>query len=165
MRHGGILRRPGDLVLHRQYDRPDLVNHFGEQYDPARHNLGVLPFGDGPAHIAILTKLDTSDAIERHQYSNRFASASTFVWTSQNRQTQENDAGRMILDHAQRRIRLHLFVQPASHARSVYCGAVTATGARGNAPMEVTFHLHAPVTDPVLEQLGATFAQDRNPVS
>ena len=54
LRHGGVLRRPEDLVLHRRYDRPEIVNHFGQQYDPASHNFGVITFGK---RVSILTKI------------------------------------------------------------------------------------------------------------
>lgn len=155
LRHGGVIRRPADLTIHRRYDRPEIVNHFGQQYDPARHNLGVLRFGDSPDHIVLLTKLDTSGAIDRHQYTNRFDDPATFIWTSQNRQTQTNESGREVLDHKKRGIALHLFVQSGSHAKAIYCGQVDAKLAKGNAPMEVTFALRDPVTEAVLQELGA----------
>jgi hypothetical protein len=40
-RHGGVLRAPDDLRLHRFYRRPEIVRHFGVQYDPQLHNKGV----------------------------------------------------------------------------------------------------------------------------
>lgn len=156
LRHGGVLRTPEDLEVHRHYDRPEIVNHFGEQYDPARHNLGVLRFGKGPANIAILSKLDTSGAIDRHQYSNQFDGSARFIWTSQNRQTQGNESGLEILEHRRRGTNIHLFVQSGSHAKAVYCGEVQMEAVEGNGPMKVTFGLLRPVPDSVLRSLGAT---------
>ena len=83
LRHGGILRLPSDLIVQRRYDRPEIINHFGEQYDPARHNFGVITF---KKNVVIITKLDTSSAMQAHQYSNKFIDEQTFAWQSQNQQ-------------------------------------------------------------------------------
>ncbi len=152
-RHGGTLRTPEDLVLHRRYDRPEIVNHFGSQYDPARHNSGLIRFGENSEKVAILAKLDTSDAITRHQYSNSFDGLSHFVWTSQNRQRQDNASGRSILDHTKDGRRLFLFVQPTSHSKSIYCGEVSVVSAEGNEPMTVRLALKSEITPDVMNEL------------
>ena len=139
LRHGGILKQPNDLVLHRYYDRPEIVNHFGVQYDPARHNFGVVPFS---SHVVIITKLDTRGAMKAHQYANCFIDRQTFAWQSQNQQRQDNPSGRMILDHKARKTFLHLFVQTSSHQKACYCGTVSVVEVEGNAPMNVTFNLN-----------------------
>lgn len=138
LRHGGILRLPDNLVLHRHYDRPEIINYFGEQYDPARHNLGVIPFKN---NIVIITKLDTSSAAQAYQYSNRFLDNQTFAWQSQNQQRQDNTSGQMILNHKTNQTRLHLFVQTKANQKACYCGAVSVVDVTGNAPMNVTFKL------------------------
>lgn len=138
LRHGGSLRRPIDLALHRRYDRPEIINHFGEQYDPARHNFGVIPFNH---HVVIITKLDTSTATQAHQYVNKFVDDQTFAWQSQNQQRQDNPAGRLMLDHKINGNSLHLFVQSRSHEKAYYCGTVSVVGVEGNAPMNVKFRL------------------------
>lgn len=161
LRHGGVLRSPEDLVLHRRYDRPDIVNHFGCQYDPARHNAGVLRLGHDPTHVVILTKLDTSGAIARHQYANRFDGPARFTWTSQNKQTRTNPAGREILEHREQGRPIRLFVQSTSHSKAVYCGEVDAVSAVGDAPMAVTFQLHRPMPFAVLAELGVPSEEAR----
>lgn len=137
-RHGGILRTAADLNLFAQYPRPEIVRHFGTQYDPARHNTGMLWFGsDG----VIITKLNTAGALERHQYANRILDARRFSWTSQNRMSTQNEAGRKVVDHAARALRLHLFVQPHSHSPAYYFGVVRVVSAAGLGPMTVIVEL------------------------
>lgn len=138
LRHGGILRLPSDLVVQRLYDRPEIINHFGEQYDPARHNFGVITF---KKNVVIIAKLDTSSAMQAHQYSNSFIDGKTFAWQSQNQQRQDNPAGRLILDHKTNGYTLHLFVQSGSHEKAYYCGTVSVLDVAGNAPMNVKFRL------------------------
>ncbi|MEI6260663.1 MAG: DUF3427 domain-containing protein [Deltaproteobacteria bacterium] len=143
LRHGGILRLPSDLVVQRRYDRPEIINHFGEQYDPARHNFGVITF---KKNVVIITKLDTSSAMRAHQYSNSFIDGQTFAWQSQNQQRQDNPAGRLILDHKTNGNVLHLFVQSRSHEKAYYCGTVAVIDVKDNAPMNVTFKLNNPLS-------------------
>ncbi len=146
LRHGGILRLPSDLVVHRRYDRPEIINHFGEQYDPARHNFGVITFKN---HVVIITKLDTSSAMQAHQYSNSFIDEQTFAWQSQNQQRQDNPAGKLILDHKINGNILHLFVQSRSHEKAYYCGTVAVIDVKDNAPMNVKFRLSNPLSTSV----------------
>lgn len=153
LRHGGVLRRPSDLVLHRAYGRPEIVNHFGKQYDPARHNMGVLDFDDGTRHLVIITKLDTRGAIARHQYPNVLLDAGRFSWTSQNRQSPSTGTGRDLVEHRSNGLSIHLFVQPRSHAKAVYLGLVDVQEVEGSEPMRVTFDLRDRVPDPVIAML------------
>jgi hypothetical protein len=149
-RHGGVLRTPADLRLHRFYRRPEIIRHFGVQYDPARHNVGVLRF---PGDVVLITKLDTSDALERHQYENRFVDARRFEWTSQNRMRRDNEAGRTIVEHQRHALRIHLFVQASSHAEACYVGAVSFRSAKGDAPMKVQFELEHALPKEISSQL------------
>lgn len=149
-RHGGVLRTPSELTRYAQYTRPEIVRHFGTQYDPARHNAGILWFGQ---HGVIITKLDTSGAKETQRYSNRFISDQRFSWTSQNKMTQANEAGRRVLEHAERGLTLHLFVQGRSHEPGLYMGEVRVVEADGNAPMTVTLELDRPLPPEVRREL------------
>lgn len=148
VRHGGVLRRPADLATHERYTRPLIVNHFGLQYDPARHNAGVITFAATdpvPDAIVIITKLDTTGAKKEFQYRNRFSAPETFHWQSQNRQRQDNSSGRLILDHKLNGKTLYLFVQKGSHQPAVYMGPVDVSGVEGDGPMNVTFELQTPL--------------------
>mgnify|MGYP002620743008 CR=1 FL=1 len=157
-RHGGVLRTPAQLVLHRRYTRPVIVNHFGVQFDPAKHNTGLLRLDqehdDASLHSVIVTKLDTSGAAQQHQYDNALLDRRTFRWSSQNRQRRDNPAGRLVLDHAQTGRTLHLFVQARSHTGAFYLGPVDVIDAQGDAPIQVTFRLRTPVPPEVAAELG-----------
>ena len=151
-RHGGVLRTPDALRLHVAYSRPEIVNHFGVQFDPARHNMGVLRFD--PKHFVLILKLDTSSAKAEHQYTNRIVDERHVLWTSQNRMRRDNEAGRSITEHAARGDTLHAFVQPASHEPAVYLGAVTVADVEGDGPMRVMLRCAQPLTDGVRDALG-----------
>src|SRR5690606_17146682 len=118
--------------------------------DPAVHNAGVITFKPDAPHpddIVLITKIDTSSAKSEFQYTNRFESPVLFHWQSQNKQRQDNDSGRLLLDHRHNGKTLHLFVQPRSHAAPYYLGPVAVVGVQGNAPMNVTFELGTPVPE------------------
>ncbi|QSQ24641.1 DUF3427 domain-containing protein [Pyxidicoccus parkwayensis] len=149
-RHGGVLRAPSDLALHVPYSRPEIVRHFGTQYDPTRHNLGILWFGQ---HGVIITKLDTSGAKKTHRYRNHFESPLRFSWTSQNKMTRTNSAGLKLLEHHQPGQALHLFVQRRSHEPALYMGEVRVAQAQGDAPMTVKFDLERPAPPDVQVEL------------
>ncbi len=149
-RHGGVLRTPEELARYAQYTRPEIIRHFGTQYDPARHNAGILWFEQ---RGVIITKLDTSGAKETHRYRNQFVSERCFSWTSQNKMTQANEAGRRVLEHEGRGSTLYLFVQGRSHEPAFYMGEARVVGAEGDAPMTVTLELDRPVPLDVRREL------------
>lgn len=140
-RHGGVLRRPEDLVRWKRYARPEIINHFGQQFDPARHNTGVITFTE-PAmarHIVLVTKLDTSTAQTQFHYRNAFSDSETFMWQSQNRNTPDSDPGRRLVTPGLAEI--HLFVQERSHTGAVYCGLVEPIRHASSQPIDVWFRL------------------------
>lgn len=137
-RHGGVLRTPADLVLHRFYRRPEIVRHFGKRYDPQSHNKGVLLFED---EIVLTAKLDTSDAKKSHQYKNHFVSPTIFEWTSQNEMRHDNERGKPIIEHVKRGLVIRLFVQAGSHSEACYVGPLRYLSSKDDAPMLVRFAL------------------------
>ncbi|MGV3623646.1 MAG: DUF3427 domain-containing protein [Archangium sp.] len=151
-RHGGVLRTPADLELHRFYRRPEVIRFFGMQYDPAKHNSGVMLLAED--EMVIITKLDTSGAKKTHQYENAFTSATNFSWTTQNAMTPENERGLRVIEHQKRGITLRLFVQASSHSESAYLGEVRVKSFKGSGPMRVDFELASPLPAAVAEELG-----------
>ena len=150
-RHCGVLRETKDLTLYAQYKRPEIINYFGVQYDPAKHNSGVVKLPNN--HIILIVKIDTGGAKEEFQYQNRFLDKCHFSWQSQNKQRQDNEAGREISEHQERNNILHLFIQSGSHQSAYYTGIVNVLNISGNAPMTVKFRLSQVVPDSVLEVL------------
>lgn len=152
-RHGGVLRTPDELNLFAYYSRPEIVRFFGVHYDPARHNKGVLWFEN---QGAIITKLDTSSAVEHHQYKNRFLTAKSFYWTSQNQMKPTNPAGLKVLNAETETRTLRLFIQPRSHKPALYTGKVTVERYKGSGPTQIEFALEKSIPDDVLTELGVT---------
>lgn len=140
LRHGGALRTPAELRLWGAYTRQQIVNHFGAQYDPARHNQGVLEIM--PGHMVLVTKLDTSGARQSQQYTNAFMEGyERFAWQSQNRQRRDRGSGQRLVDHEALGITLHLFAQATSGQLAYYLGAVRVAESSGDEPIDVVFTL------------------------
>ena len=153
-----VLRAPADLVPWRRYRRPEIINHFGRQFDPARHNSGVITFSE-PAFaddIVIITKLDTSGSDEKYHYTNGFdrsdGRSDVFRWQSQNKNTPEGATGRRLVTPGE--ARLYLFVQERANTTAVYCGAITPIRHEGSAPIDVWFRLPVPVPAGVMSCIG-----------
>jgi len=154
LRHCGALRHPEDLTLYGQYKRPEIINYFGVQYDPTKHNSGVIKLPNN--NIVLLTKMNTSGAKEEFQYQNHFLDDCHFSWQSQNKQRQDNESGKEITEHKKRKNMLHLFIQPSSHKEAYYIGTVNVISVVNNAPMTVSFRLSQSVPISVLESLSQT---------
>jgi superfamily II DNA or RNA helicase/HKD family nuclease len=146
-RHGGVLRKPQDLELWKQYFRPEIINFFGLQYDPAVHNTGVISFSKSdpfPEDIIIITKIDTSTAHEQYHYINNFENdAITFRWQSQNSNNPKSGVGNRLVTPGM--ANLHLFVQPKSNTPAVYCGQVKPIRYESSNPIDVWFQLPSPI--------------------
>ena len=155
-RHGGILRTPEELNLFAEYNRPEIVRHFGVHFDPAKHNKGILWFDE---QGAIITKLDTSGAVERHHYKNEFVSAILFSWTSQNQMGPNSSTGRKFLEADAEGRTLRLFVQPRSHKPALYMGQVTVDSFQGSEPMQVNLKLEKSIPALVLAELGVKLSE------
>ncbi|OJT25713.1 hypothetical protein BO221_07600 [Archangium sp. Cb G35] len=160
-RHGGVLRTPSDLARYGQYTRPEIVRHFGAQYDPARHNMGILWFEQ---RGVIITKLDTSGAKEGQRYLNRFITNRRFSWSSQPKMTRTNEMGRKVLEHEGRGLTLYLFVQGRSHEPALYMGEARFVAAEGNEPMAITLALDRPVPDDVQRELRVELPDEEEPI-
>jgi superfamily II DNA or RNA helicase len=151
LRHGGVLRDPSDLRLHGRYTRSEIINHFGRQYDPAKHNFGVIKILD---HIIIITKLDTSRAKAEFQYKNQIVNAHTLRWQSQNKQRQDNEAGKALTEHEQRKTQVHIFVQRKEATNAVYLGLSSVHSIRGNGPMTIEWKLKNQLSSKIANDLG-----------
>lgn len=156
LRHGGVLRAPDDLRLFASYNRQEIVNHFGEQYDPTIHNRGVLRPSRHAGHFVLLAHIDRSSAKAEHQYPNRVLDRCRFAWTSQNKMTPDNKAGAFVARQRELGARIHLFVAPGSHTLHRYLGQVRASDLKYGTRMQVTFELPAEMPDAVFEALRGT---------
>ena len=94
-----------------------------------------------------------------HRYQDRFLSADTFQWQSQNRTPQEGSIGRALRDPARHGKRIHLFVRRAAKmggatAPFVYCGEPTFVDWEGERPITVRWRLPERVPEYLWERLG-----------
>ncbi len=153
LRHGGVLRAPSDLRRFAAYTRQEIVNHFGEQYDPTIHNRGVIASKLHDGHHALLARIDTSNAKSEHQYSNRVLDRRRFAWSSQNQMTPTNNAGAFVAKQKELGSRLHLFVAPGSHQPYRYLGEATVMSLKNSAPMLVKFALPEAMPEAVFDEL------------
>lgn len=143
-RHCGRLSTPETLRRFALYRRPEIIRHFGMQYDPAKHNRGIQWFD---THAVIICKLDTSNAKAAHHYRNQFEDDSTFLWTTQNQMTPHNAAGQRVLNHQSQGEHLHLFVQEHSHSAACYMGIVSVISHEGEGPMLLGLRLTVAVPE------------------
>ena len=153
LRHGGVLRTPASLQRFAAYARHEIVNHFGVQYDPTVHNLGVIRSTVHAGHVMLLARVDTSNAKAEHQYENRVLDRTHVAWASQNKMTPDNKAGRIIAKQKEDGVTLHLFMAPGSHTPYRYLGAVRVESHQGSAPMQVRFALPEALPDAVYAEL------------
>lgn len=153
LRHGGVLRTPAALQRFAAYARHEIVNHFGVQYDPTVHNLGVIRSTVHAGHVMLLARVDTSNAKAEHQYENRVLDRTHVAWASQNKMTPDNKAGRIIAKQKEDGVTLHLFMAPGSHTPYRYLGAVRVKSHKGSAPMQVRFALPEALPDAVYAEL------------
>ena len=153
LRHGGVLRDPSALQRFAAYARHEIVRHFGVQYDPTVHNLGVIRAVRHPGHWMLLARVDTRSAKREHQYDNRVIDRAHVAWSSQNKMTPDNKAGEIIARQAEVGATLHLFMAPGSHRPYRYLGAVRVASYTARAPMHVRFALPEPIPDAVYAEL------------
>lgn len=161
IRHGGVLRGPDALRRFARYARHEVVNHFGVQYDPAKHNPGVIKSVRYAGHYILLARIDTSGAKAEHQYVNRVVDRSHFAWSSQGRMGPTDKASSFLVNQKVTGSRVHLFVTPGHHQAFFYLGEVSVIAFEGSRPMQVTFALSEPMPDQVYQALsGAKLPPD-----
>jgi superfamily II DNA or RNA helicase/HKD family nuclease len=153
LRHGGVLRAPSELQRFVAYTRPEVMHHFGEQYDPTVHNRGVISARRHPTHHILLARADNRAAKAEHQYENRVLDRQSVLWTSQNQMRPDNTAGAIIAKQREHGVRLHLFFAPASHTPYRYLGEVNVSSFEGAAPMRVKFSLAEVMPEAVFDEL------------
>ncbi|MFC5849240.1 DUF3427 domain-containing protein [Deinococcus petrolearius] len=153
-RHDGVLRTPDSLVRYRGYRRSEIVNQLGVQYDPARHNTGVIKVD---RHIALLTQLDTQDTRDVHHYQNRILDDLQHIsWASQNRQVPDGGSRQAVAEHRRLGHVLHLFVQPGGENLYFYLGTVDVTEVLRRAPFTAVLRLAERLPPAVQQVMGVS---------
>jgi superfamily II DNA or RNA helicase/HKD family nuclease/diadenosine tetraphosphate (Ap4A) HIT family hydrolase len=169
-KHQVILRHEGDVwelrpagtssagtVPYKAYRRVEIAPLFGLPYSERYWGQGFVRQGN---QTFLFVTLDKADQTEAFKYKDHFNSANAFQWQSQNRTTQESDAGRSINAHKERGITVHLFVRAKPKladgrgAPFYYCGPVEFLSWSGTKPITVVWRLSTAVPKPLWEELG-----------
>ncbi len=149
---GGVRKRT--LERWGSYAREEIPAFFGEVFSDAIWNVGfvVRPTRE-PKNVFLLVTLEKDQMVENFQYTDHFLSPDVFQWESQNQTTQESQRGRVLKEHAERGVAVHLFVRiekktsSNSAAPFIYCGPVTFESWEGEKPITVRWLLGEPVPE------------------
>jgi len=149
-------------IPYKAYRRSDIAPLFDLRYSERYWGQGFVRQGN---QTFLFVTLDKTGHAEGFQYKDHFLSASSFQWQSQNRTTQESDAGRSIQRHTLQGIVVHLFVRakaktPAgTGAPFYYCGPVDYVSWTGEKPITVVWKLTTPVPPTLWKELGIPQSQ------
>lgn len=140
----------------RHYMREDIPPLFGLTFNPAIWNQGFVV---ADRHVFLLVTLDKGGLNTDHRYEDHFVSAESFQWQSQNKTKQESKHGRLIRNHEQEGVSVHLFIRKrkvldGKAAPFVYCGFVDFVSCEGEKPISVLWRLREPVPQAMTESLG-----------
>lgn len=133
----------------REYDRPEIPELFGLQFNAGSWNQG---FAVKDRDVFLLVTLDKDDLQEGHKYRDRFLSPTLFEWQSQNRTRRDSAHGELLRDHAKKGIAVHIFVR-RSKKRSgrpsglTYCGEVQFVDWEGDEPVTIRWRMDQSLPD------------------
>ncbi len=135
--------------LWREYDRPEIPELFGLQFNTGSWNQGFVV---KDRDVFLLVTLDKDDLQEGHKYRDRFLSPTLFEWQSQNRTRRDSAHGELLRDHVKKGVAVHLFVR-RSKKRSgrpvgfTYCGEVQFVDWEGDEPITIRWRLAQSLPD------------------
>jgi hypothetical protein len=135
--------------------RADIPALWNLEFSRSRWNQGFVRI-DG--HIFLLVSLNKQTLSEQFQYEDRFVSADTFQWVSQNRTKQDSPAGKSIRNHETQGIEVHLFVRretktpTGTAAPFTYCGDLQFIDWEGNQPITVRWRLKSPLSESMFQR-------------
>jgi len=122
---------------------------YGLKFNEATWRSGFVV---APGHLFLLVTLEKGSMQEAHRYQDKFVSPNVFQWQSQNRTTQDSKHGRLISQHKESGIAVHLFVRrgkllDGKAAPFLYCGEVDFQRWEGQKPITVWWHLQNPLPE------------------
>jgi len=140
----------GPELWHR-YSREQIPPLFGQEFSVSRWNQGFVVL---PTDVILLVTLDKSGSAKEHAYQDRFVAPDIFHWQSQNRTTQSSSHGKLIKDHAEKGVTIHLFVREEKRSQGqvsgfVYCGQLSFREWEGEKPISVVWELRVPLSDAI----------------
>jgi len=156
---GPVGGRSVGAVPYKAYRRSEIAPLFDLPYSERYWGQGFVRQGN---HTFLFVTLDKAEHAASFQYKDHFLSADRFQWQSQNRTTQQSDAGRSIQDHRGRGITVHLFVRAKGKTPSgtgapfYYCGPVEYVSWTGEKPITVIWKLTTPVPAALWSELSVS---------
>ncbi len=132
------------VVPYKAYRRSEIAPLFDLPYSERYWGQGFVRQGN---HTFLFVTLDKAEHAANFQYKDHFLSADHFQWQSQNRTTQQSEAGKSIQNHSARGITVHLFVRAKGKTPSgggapfYYCGPVEYMSWTGEKPITVIWKL------------------------
>ena len=147
----------GTLQLWHEYMREEIPPLWGLTFNSAKWQQGVVREGDD---IFLLVSLNKQGMAEEHQYEDKFLSATSFQWLSQNRTKRDSGVGKMLRDHEQIGKNIQLFVRdrrktPSGKAAPfVYCGNVRFVDWEGDQPITVRWRLSESLPESLANRFG-----------
>jgi hypothetical protein len=144
------------LSLWRSYPREEIPARLGLSVSNRMLQSGVVSAG---GHLLLFVTLEKASMPEAHRYLDRFLSANTFQWQSQNRTPQDGSIGRALRTPASQGKRIHLFVRRSAKMGGatspfVYCGEPVFVNWEGERPITVRWRLPERVPEYLWERLG-----------
>lgn len=158
---GPVGGRSVGAVPYKAYRRSEIAPLFDLPYSERYWGQGFVRQGN---HTFLFVTLDKAEHAANFQYKDHFLSADRFQWQSQNRTTQQSEAGGSIQNHSARGITVHLFVRAKGKTPSgggapfYYCGPVEFVSWTGEKPITVIWRLTRPVPSALWKELGVSNA-------
>jgi len=139
---------PSEPVVGSEYMRANIPSLFGIEYQQNLWRQGFIKKGN---HLFLLVTLEKAGMQEAHRYADHFLSPDLFEWQSQNQTKRDTNTGKLIRDHANLRVKIHLFVRktgktPRGTATPfTYCGDVDFVDWERDQPIAVRWRLRNPL--------------------
>lgn len=138
-----VAHLPMGQWIGQDFRRDAVPGLFGLSYNPGNWQSGHVSLpGSTVLFVTLSKEADRAGA----DYVDRFESASTFHWTSQNSVGPESKKGREVLQAIEDGRDIHLFVRnKRTEVTFTYCGLVVPQSYEGSQPMTVWFRLLNPL--------------------
>jgi superfamily II DNA or RNA helicase len=167
-RYQGVLKFPWQLVEGDFYSRAEIVNHFRQQFDPQRHEKGILKFDliqealDSAArseypqnHYAILVTLkkEARRAERGHAYTDRLMKPDILQWQTQNTMDESAPLVQDLIHQNALGTIFHLFLQYRQGMPYMYSGQISHVDHHGEKPVTFTLRIKPPLTQEMVLNL------------
>ena len=160
-RYQGVLKFPWQLVGGDFYSRAEIVNHFRQQFDPQRHEKGILKFdlmketlnsAGKPEYpqkhyvILITLKKEARRAERGHAYSDRLIKPDILQWQTQNTMDESTPMVQELINQKKNDTLFHVFFQYKQGMPYMYTGQINYVDHHGAKPVTFTLRINPPLS-------------------